>query len=108
MYTDDNSNPYHLIPGVLKPKQNCKLHYAHIIAVFFSLGLILLVTILTAVTISNVENTLSETKTIIDDMSDIMPKIEESYSLAKATIRIMCNDKNFTKVYPAYANEICQ
>ena len=107
MSNTETDDQYHLIPGILKPKQNCQLHYAHVIAVFFSLALILVVTIITTVTINNVENTLSETKTIIDDMSNIMPKIEDSYSLAQATIRVLCNDKNFTKFYPAYANEIC-
>tara|TARA_B100001741_G_C16228015_1_gene448063 strand:- start:288 stop:608 length:321 start_codon:yes stop_codon:yes gene_type:complete len=104
----DEENPYYLIPGVLPPKRNCQLHYAHIATVFFTLLLIFVVTILTAITVTNVENTLDETKEIIDEMKIIMPQIQEGYKLYKDIIPIACSDKNFTKFYPKYAQLICK
>lgn len=104
----NEDNPYHLIPGVLAPKRNCQVHYAHVSTVFFTLLLIFVVTILTAITVTNVESTLDETKEIIDEMKIIMPQIQEGYQLYKDIIPIACSDRNFTNFYPKYAQLICK
>jgi len=98
---------YHLIPGVLKPKTNCKIHYAHVVTAFVTLALILIVTIITSVTVNEVNNTLGETKTIINDMQLILPEIQEGYSMYYDLKIILCEDKNFTTFYPKYARRIC-
>ena len=103
----NDPNPYHLIPGVMEPKTNCKIHYAHVVAVFVTLGLILIVTIMTSIAVNNVNNTLDETNTIINDMQLILPEIQEGYNMYHDLKIILCTDKNFTTFHPKYAERIC-
>lgn len=101
------SDPYHLIPGVMEPKTNCKIHYAHVIAAFVTLSLILVVTIITSITINNVNTTLSETNSIIKDMQIVLPQIKEGYTLYHELTVLLCADGNFTRVYPQYRKILC-
>ena len=91
----------------MEPKTNCKIHYAHVIAVFVTLSLILVVTILTSITINNVNTTLSETNSIINDMQIVLPQIQEGYTLYHELTKILCADGNFTRVYPQYRKILC-
>jgi len=101
------SDPYHLIPGVMEPKTNCKIHYAHVITAFVTLAMILIVTIITSVTVNNLDSTLSETNTIINDLKVILPEIQEGYILYHDLTEVLCADGNFTRVYPKYREKIC-
>ena len=101
------SDPYHLIPGVMEPKNNCKVHYAHIVTAFLTLALILIVTIITSVTVNDVNNTLSETNMIINDMQIILPQIREGYIVYHELTVVLCADGNFTRAYPEYRKILC-
>lgn len=99
--------PYTRIPGVFDQKRNCQVYYGHIIAAGVTLVLILIVTIMSAVTINDVKNTTKEMKVVIEEIRQILPMITESYKQAQAVKQIMCQDTNFTKFYPKYAMQVC-
>ena len=102
--TEDHS--YSLIPGVFKPKRNCQLHYSHIIAVFITLLLLLFVTIWTASTVVEVNESSKQIREIVLDLRNIIPKIVESYNKAQRIQNLICVDKNFTRWYPKYHEEL--
>ena len=92
-----------LIPGLFKERTNSIIHYSHVISVFVTLFLILIITAITASTIHDVSKASSETRKIILDMNLLMPQAQMGVRI----ISIMCSDKNFTQWYPKYAAVIC-
>lgn len=92
-----------LIPGIFKDKTNCRIHYAHVVAVFTTLVLILIITIITCITVSEVHSAALETREIIKDMNLLLPQAKLGIKVKD----ILCTDKNFTTFYPRYAKVIC-
>ena len=92
-----------LIPGIFKDKTNCRIHYAQVGAVFFTLILILIITIVTSIIVADVHTAAIETQKIIKDMNVLLPQAKLGIQL----IDILCTDKNFTTFYPRYAEVIC-
>lgn len=92
-----------LIPGIFADKTNCKIHYAHVVSVFITLVLILIITIITSVIVSDVHTAALETQEIIRDMNVLLPQAKQSLQL----IHVLCTDKNFTTFHPRYAEIIC-
>ena len=107
MMSETQDNPYHLIPGVFKPKRNCEIHYSYIIAVFITLILLIFITGWTATTVIEVNESSKQIQEIVLDMKQIIPKIVESYDKAQRVQNLLCLDKNFTKWYPKYHSELC-
>lgn len=107
MQQQQDENYYSLIPGIFEKKTNVTIHYAHVFTVFFTLLIILVVTIITATITAKVESTLNDVTVITDEMSIIMPQIQEGYNLYRDLVLVACQDKNFTKFYPQYAQRVC-
>ena len=107
MSDETKHNPYHLIPGVLPPKRNCQLYYAYIAAVFITLLLLLFITGWTANTLVEVNESSKQIREIVLDMKQIIPKIVESYNKAQRIQNLICLDKNFSRWYPKYHEELC-
>ena len=105
--SETEDHPYSLIPGVLKPKRNCQLYYAYIAAVFITLLLLLFVTIWTASTVVEVNESSKQIREIVLDLRNIIPKIVESYNKAQRIQNLICLDKNFSRWYPKYHEELC-
>lgn len=94
---------YHKIPGVLDDKTNCRIHYAHVASVFIILVIMLVIVSISGSMIYDVSNTVSQTKELISDMNELMPEAR----LAIDIVYMLCDDKNFTKWYPTYADKLC-
>jgi len=92
-----------LIPGIFKDKTNCRIHYAHVVSVFLTLILILIITIVTSIIITDVHTAAIETQQIIKDMNLLLPQAKLTIQL----IDVLCTDKNFTTFHPRYAEVIC-
>jgi len=100
---DDINLDQALIPGIFQDKTNCRIHYAHVGAVFFTLILILIMTIVTSVIVSDVHAAATETREIIKDMNVLLPQARKGIEI----VNILCTDVNFTTFYPRYAKVIC-
>tara|TARA_Y100000817_G_C16703392_1_gene475911 strand:- start:91 stop:402 length:312 start_codon:yes stop_codon:yes gene_type:complete len=103
MLTEDQELQQSLIPGIFSDRKNCFLYYSHISAVFLTLILILVVTIITSTTVSQVHQTATETMTLVKDMNELLPQARTALKIKD----VLCHDRNFTTFYPKYADVIC-
>lgn len=103
MLTEEQELQQALIPGIFSDRKNCFLYYSHISAVFLTLILILVVTIITSATVSQVHQTATETMALIKDMNELLPQARTAIKIKD----VLCHDRNFTTFYPKYADVIC-
>jgi hypothetical protein len=95
---------YHsFVPGVLSKDTNCKLHYAHVVAVFLTLLFILIITISTLVNISSLNETLQDTRRLVNDMNTLLPDAKFGLEM----LDLLCENKNFTNYY-TNVRELCK
>tara|TARA_Y100000817_G_C16853410_1_gene543001 strand:- start:1068 stop:1382 length:315 start_codon:yes stop_codon:yes gene_type:complete len=103
MLPEDQEFQQALIPGILSDRKNCIVYYAHILAVFMTLILILVITIVTAATVSQVHQTVGATHELINDMNELLPQARTALKIKN----VLCKDVNFTTFHPKYAKVVC-
>ncbi len=84
------------LPGVYSKETNCKIYYAHIVAVFIVLIFIMIITITALVNINSVNETLNETQTLVNAMNTLLPDAKFGIEL----LNLLCGNTNFTNYYP--------
>lgn len=103
MLTEEQDLQQPLIPGIFSDRKNCFLYYSHMSAVFLTLILILVLTIITSSTVSQVHQTATETMALVKDMNELLPQARIAIKIKD----VLCNDRNFTTFHPRYAKVIC-
>ena len=93
-----------LIPGDMGKKTNRRMFYCNYISVGLTLVLILIITCITGAMVHKVNETVSNTNEVIEELRDLLPYKGLAFALKEA----LCNDTNFTKHYgPNMVGPVC-